>query len=86
MPEKLVKARFKVGDKCRCLHKNAFRGKETFTIVSIAVSPYSPDSYGCVDFRYVYIVQYADGVLDAIPIWNEGGYVVEKIHDKKEGS
>ena len=74
-------ANFKVGDRCRCLHYYAFRGKAQFTIVSIATVPH--EEYKS-RFRYVYVVQYDDGCLDAIPVENEGGYEIEKLGKKGE--
>jgi len=74
-------ARFKVGDRCQCLHHYAFRSKKPFTIVSIATSPI--EEYE-LRFRYIYIVQYDDGVLDAIPIEKEGGYEMEKLEAKQK--
>lgn len=73
-------AKFKVGDRCRCLHQYAFRGKEPFVIVSIATSP---DEEYERRFRYIYVIQYDDGAIDAIPVGNEGGYNMERIAGKE---
>jgi len=69
-------AKFKVGDTCRCLHHYAYRANEPFTIVSIATFPTAENARRIL---YLYIVQYDDGVLDAVPVENEGGYIMEKI-------
>lgn len=74
-----VIAKFKVGDRCRCLHHYAYRGKEPFIIISIATSPIEEYQH---KFRYIYIVQYDDGVIDAIPVESEGGYIVKKIEEE----
>jgi len=72
-------AKFKVGDRCRCLHHYAYRQKQPFTIISIATSPMEEYQH---KFRYIYIVQYDDGILDAIPVEKEGGYIMEKIEEE----
>ena len=73
-------ARFEVGDRCRCLHPYAYRGNEPFTVVSIGIAPL-PDDNTELPYRYCYIVQYDDGVIDAIPLTGEteGGYELEKL-------
>jgi len=73
-------AKFEIGDRCRCLHHYAFRGKGPFTIISIATAPI--EEYAS-KFRYVYIIRYDDATLDAIPVDDEGGYDMEKIKKKR---
>lgn len=68
-----IKARFKVGQHCYCKHPYAFRGEAPFIIVAIAKLP-STTNRGQT---WGYIVQYADGILDSIPVLNEGGYKME---------
>lgn len=67
-----TKAKFKVGDRCYCKHPYAFRSEAPFTIVGITLLLIPSERK-----RYCYIVQYDDGVLDAIPVLNEGGYQME---------
>ena len=74
--ENLTKARFKVGNRCKCLHHYAFRSDAPFKIVSIATCPLPDNS---TSFRYAYVVQYDDGVLDLIPVKNEGGYEMARV-------
>jgi hypothetical protein len=62
--------KFKVGQKCKCLHPYAFRGEAVFVITRIIPKFKAPGG----KVRAVYEVQYADAKTDFIPIRNEGGY------------
>ena len=64
-----IVAHFRVGDKCVCEHPYAFRSGESFTIVSICLT-YLP-SHNVL--RYVYVVMYADGTIESIPVTDEKG-------------
>jgi len=77
----MITAKFVVGERCKCLHHYVFRSGEPFTIVSIATVPHEEYQKR---FRYVYVVRYDDGVLDAIPVEKEGGYEMVTIDDKEE--
>lgn len=79
-------SKFKIGNRCKCLHPYAYRGEEPFTIVAIHRRYKSGDG----KLRAAYIVEYADGAKDAIPVKNEGGYEMilvpgERIEEKGEG-
>lgn len=69
----MVFTKFKVGDRCKCLHPYAYRGEAPFTIIKIKWYK-TPDA----KTRPVYVVKYDDGKIDQIPIINEGGY--EMVH------
>ena len=79
MTEQAPIARFKVGDRCKCLHPYAFRGEDPFKIVSITATP--ADNH--VHYRLCYVVQYDNGQLDAIPIHKDGGYRIVKLRKLK---
>lgn len=73
------KARFKIGNRCKCKHPYAYRGEEPFTIRAIA-NVLSGDQ----KMRWAYILQYDDAKFDAIPVENEGGYEMELLKKVKK--
>jgi hypothetical protein len=80
----MVYAKFKVGDRCKCLHPYAYRGDAPFTITKIGW--FKPKGIAA---RPVYFVKYDDGKKDQIPVCDEGGYEVELVSvvpDKTEAS
>jgi len=72
-----MKTKFKVGDRCKCLHPYAYRREEPFIIVGICNKFLS--SNGII--RAAYVIQYDDGKYDAIPIENEGGYEMRPLRE-----
>ena len=73
----------KVGQKCKCLNSGAYRGEEPFLIVGVDYRFKTPEG----KVRAVYLVEYADGKLDQIPIEKDGGYeIVCGVRTKKFAS
>jgi hypothetical protein len=77
----MVYTKFKVGDRCKCLHPYAFRGEAPFTITRIKWFK-APD----LKARPVYAVKYDDGKIDQIPVMDEGGYKMVLIQDSSVAS
>ena len=66
------KASFEVGDICVCTSQAARSGE--FRIVSIALA-YDVDPEG----RFVYIIQFRNGILDAIPVISEAELHMKQV-------
>lgn len=75
-----IKAKFKVGDLCKCLSSVSFRFDEEFEIASITV--YTPAGLGP---RYVYIIQFvSDGKLDIFAVSDQNKMVLVKPRKEKK--
>ena len=72
--------KFNIGQMCKCLNPYAYRGEEPFIIVGIKQRFKASDGR----IRAAYIVKYADGKIDQIPVKNEGGYEMVLVTDELE--
>jgi hypothetical protein len=68
MSDKKTYATLEVGKKYRSFHPDHYRGDNPFRVVSISWAQCDGKD------RYVYIIQYEDGEIDAFPVENNGGY------------